>query len=445
MHKVKVLRSPCSFPFVVGAESTRELFCSVSAWHRRADKKRKAASPFDLLFDLSSLYLFPSTFILSHPYQHQLCQPVPFSCVSCWSKDDAGRSRCFSHPAIAATGNLARKPSDHSRLQLLVALDMTGTQYLQVPKFVPHKKGRSRSKSRSHEVIAVESVQVFPSKECPRSPPISAPPSPQLSVRTLEKPQHIPPHAYRWTPPQIETQEIRLDQPNGHVTAEPTSPKVEDLNGEMYTLNDNSTTTLPPPEPTLRERIIGAWKLESYVAHPTPESTIKRDTYPMTKNVTGFIMYTPDGYMSAQMLIPGQQSFKRGEGEEPQWAEAGKRCFAYCGPYYISDEGPGREEVLRHTFQVCNLPGWIGDVQVRTHRFEEDGQVLVLGSEEPTEIKVSNFSVVRMFKLTCCRATKDDQFSNGDVHEIMPLAHRHLQHQQSRSVDRVSNDCHHFL
>jgi hypothetical protein len=37
------------------------------------------------------------------------------------------------------------------------------------------------------------------------------------------------------------------------------------------------------------------------------------------------------------------------------------------------------------------LPGWIGDVQVRTHRFEEDGQVLVLGSEEPTEIKVRFF------------------------------------------------------
>lgn len=104
-------------------------------------------------------------------------------------------------------------------------------------------------------------------------------------------------------------------------------------------------------------------------------------------------MYTPDGYMSAQMLIPGQQSFKRGEGEEPQWAEAGKRFFAYCGPYYISDEGTGREEILRHTFQVCNLPGWIGDVQVRTHRFEEDGQVLVLGSEEPTEIKVRYYPV----------------------------------------------------
>ena len=172
-----------------------------------------------------------------------------------------------------------------------------------------------------------------------------------------------------------------------------------DLNGGMYTLEDCST---PPPEMPLRQKIIGAWKLESYIAYPTPESPIKRPTYPMTKNVTGFIMYTPDGYMSAQMLIPGQQSFKRGEGEEPQWAEAGKRFFAYCGPYYISNEGMGREEVLRHTFQVCNLPGWIGDVQVRTHHFEEDGEVLVLGSEEPTEIKVGCSFPSRMYGIAKC-------------------------------------------
>ena len=185
-------------------------------------------------------------------------------------------------------------------------------------------------------------------------------------------------------------------QPNGYTNyissieasryvKEQTGTNYDDLNEDMYTLDPCRTP--PPPEP-LRQRLVGAWKLESYIAYPTPGSRIQRPTYPMTKNVTGFIMYTPDGYMSAQMLIPGQQSFKRGEGEEPQWAEAGKRFFAYSGPYYISNEGSGREEILRHTFQVCNLPGWIGDIQIRTHRFEEDGQVLVTGSEEPTEIKV---------------------------------------------------------
>ena len=162
---------------------------------------------------------------------------------------------------------------------------------------------------------------------------------------------------------------------------------MDDLNGDYYTL---SKTPSPPPQRPLRQRLIGAWRLEAYVAYPTPSCRFQRPTFPMTKNVTGLIMYTPDGYMSAHMLIPGQMSFKRGEGEEPQWAEAGKRSFSYAGPYYISDEGIGREEILRHTFQVCNLPGWLGDIQVRTWKFEEDDNVLVLGSEEPTEIRVSS-------------------------------------------------------
>lgn len=158
-----------------------------------------------------------------------------------------------------------------------------------------------------------------------------------------------------------------------------------DINGPLYSIAQCVT---PPPVVPLREKLIGAWKLESYVAYPTATSMPQRPTYPMTRNVTGFLMYTPDGYMSAQMLIPGQPSFKRSEGDDAQWTEAAKRFFAYSGPYYISNEGSGREEVLRHTFQICNLPGWIGDIQVRTHRFEEDGDVLVLGSEEPAEIKV---------------------------------------------------------
>lgn len=170
------------------------------------------------------------------------------------------------------------------------------------------------------------------------------------------------------------------------------SPSINISNGDD--LNDNDYYTLsktpsPPPQRPLRQRLIGTWRLEAYVAYPTPTCRFQRPTFPMTKNVTGLIMYTPDGYMSAQMLIPGQMSFKRGEGEEPQWAEAGKRSFSYAGPYYISDEGIGRGEILRHTFQICNLPGWLGDIQVRTWKFEEDDNVLVLGSEEPTEIRVS--------------------------------------------------------
>ncbi|KXL47847.1 hypothetical protein M433DRAFT_3132 [Acidomyces richmondensis BFW] len=259
------------------------------------------------------------------------------------------------------------------------------SQYLQVPKVLPHRKSRSRSRSRPREPqpVAAADLVVSSAKLRPQSPPL---PAASLHVKPglNEFARKMPSEAAgqerangvaeeKW---QARSLVSAAEQQNG--------TNYDDLNEDVYTLEQCRT---PPPQEPLRQRLIGAWKLESYIAYPTPQSPIQRPTYPMTRNVTGFIMYTPDGYMSAQMLIPGQHSFKRGEGEEPQWAEAGKRFFAYCGPYYITNEGPGREETLRHTFQVCNLPGWIGDIQIRTHRFEEDGQVLVLGSEEPTEIK----------------------------------------------------------
>ncbi|RMY95725.1 hypothetical protein D0861_00588 [Hortaea werneckii] len=270
-------------------------------------------------------------------------------------------------------------------MQVLVMPAMT-SQYLQVPKVLPHRKSRSRSKSRPREsgpTSTTPEVITSPSRSRPQSPPM-----PAVDL-------HVKPSLPSYSNGYKMTTEDQKSESNGYtngespVEMERTAAKQEgtnydDLAEDTYTLEQCRT---PPPPQSLRQRLVGAWKLESYIAHPTPHSRIQRPTYPMTKNVTGFIMYTPDGYMSAQMLIPGQQSFKRGEGEEPQWAEAGKRFFAYCGPYYITDEGAGREEILRHTFQVCNLPGWIGDIQIRTHRFEEDGDVLVLGSEEPTEIK----------------------------------------------------------
>ncbi|KAF7190946.1 hypothetical protein HII31_08105 [Pseudocercospora fuligena] len=263
-----------------------------------------------------------------------------------------------------------------------------------VPRVMPTRKSRSRSRSRPRdvpkEVLNTTQVIVSPEKLTFRA---SSPEKPSFKPEPYRKPAFsvfnrmgspVPsPYSYGQGKrvssaplPTLELDDTPMKDTEG--------TNYDDLNEGLYTMEQCVT---PPPEIPLRQKLIGAWKLESYVAYPTPQSPVQRPTYPMTKNVTGFIMYTPDGYMSAQMLIPGQQSFKRGEGEEPQWAEAGKRCFAYCGPYYISNEGQGREEILRHTFQCCSLPGWIGDIQIRTHRFEEDGQVLVLGSEEPTEVK----------------------------------------------------------
>jgi hypothetical protein len=46
----------------------------------------------------------------------------------------------------------------------------------------------------------------------------------------------------------------------------------------------------------LRDQLIGAWKLVSYVEEPGAGSA---PFHPMGERPKGIIMYTPDGYMSA--------------------------------------------------------------------------------------------------------------------------------------------------
>ena len=62
---------------------------------------------------------------------------------------------------------------------------------------------------------------------------------------------------------------------------------------------------------TLREQLIGAWKLVSYVEKPTDGS---EPFHPMGEAPKGIIMYTPDGYMSAQLEHPGGQILRQAIG-----------------------------------------------------------------------------------------------------------------------------------
>ena len=52
----------------------------------------------------------------------------------------------------------------------------------------------------------------------------------------------------------------------------------------------------------LRTEVLGAWELVSYTAQDThSEGPI---TYPLGPDALGLIMYTADGYMSAQIMRP---------------------------------------------------------------------------------------------------------------------------------------------
>jgi hypothetical protein len=122
---------------------------------------------------------------------------------------------------------------------------------------------------------------------------------------------------------------------------------------------------------TLRERIIGAWCLESYTVREA-DGQVRT---PLGPDADGFILYTHDGYMSAQMMARGRPPYAsgdwlRGAGEELSAAAAG--YLAYSGSFSVDEQ----TRTLQHRMTVSLFPNWLGDVQVREARLE--GDVLTL-------------------------------------------------------------------
>ncbi len=88
----------------------------------------------------------------------------------------------------------------------------------------------------------------------------------------------------------------------------------------------------------LRDQLIGAWKLVSYTEIPVNGSA---PFYPMSENPMGIIMYTPDGYMSAQLMHPDRKNFASGDwfkGSTDEYKEEASTYIAYTGPFHVDEE-----------------------------------------------------------------------------------------------------------
>jgi hypothetical protein len=88
---------------------------------------------------------------------------------------------------------------------------------------------------------------------------------------------------------------------------------------------------------SLRERLIGAWKLVSYVEESVDGSANAR---PLGENPKGIIMYTPDGYMSAQLSKPDRSDFTSGDwfnGTVEDYKNEATSYIAYSGPFHVDE------------------------------------------------------------------------------------------------------------
>ena len=130
---------------------------------------------------------------------------------------------------------------------------------------------------------------------------------------------------------------------------------------------------------SLRDQLIGAWKLVSYVEKPVDGSA---PTYPFGKDAQGIIMYTHDGFMSAQLSVRERAPFASDDwskGKPDEFAAAAGSYFAYTGPFEVDEE----KQSLSHSMFISLFPNWIGQTQPRVVRVDRD--FLTITTEKPVE------------------------------------------------------------
>ncbi|WP_319447115.1 MULTISPECIES: lipocalin-like domain-containing protein [unclassified Mycobacterium] len=106
---------------------------------------------------------------------------------------------------------------------------------------------------------------------------------------------------------------------------------------------------------SLREKLCGAWNLESFVARDVGTGL---ESHPLGLTPRGLITYTPDGHMSAQLSRSDMSEY-----------------IAYGGGFGVDE----RTATVQHEVTMATMPELLAAPQFR--HAEVDGDRLVLSAE----------------------------------------------------------------
>ncbi|KAJ5577950.1 uncharacterized protein N7459_006914 [Penicillium hispanicum] len=131
---------------------------------------------------------------------------------------------------------------------------------------------------------------------------------------------------------------------------------------------------------TIRKGIVGSWKLVSYVSKPVNGDGPTR--YPLGEDARGYIFYTPEGYMSAQLMASGSKPYTTQDpyrAADDEAADAACHFLAYSGPYEVLlQEGVA---FMKHHMDLALVPNWTGNYQLR--KCDLKGDELTLSPDRP--------------------------------------------------------------
>ncbi|MGW6961111.1 lipocalin-like domain-containing protein [Streptomyces chartreusis] len=128
----------------------------------------------------------------------------------------------------------------------------------------------------------------------------------------------------------------------------------------------------------VRKQLLGAWQLVSYTATGVDGEVV----HPLGRSPYGLILYTPEGYMSAQLGRgdrPPVGSARWEDAAADELARAATGHVAYGGPFEVVDP-----HTVEHHVTTSLFPNWIGRKQVRSVEFA--GSFLRLGVTTPTRL-----------------------------------------------------------
>lgn len=124
--------------------------------------------------------------------------------------------------------------------------------------------------------------------------------------------------------------------------------------------------------------LIGSWKLDAFELQATDGAI----SHPYGEDLTGYLFYNEDGYMSAAFMNAQRGNAPDGELSAAAQASNYDQFMAYTGGFEVTGDR------IRHFVEVSSLEVWTGTVQERWFKIDGDRlelltQALSVGSDAP--------------------------------------------------------------
>ena len=133
----------------------------------------------------------------------------------------------------------------------------------------------------------------------------------------------------------------------------------------------------------LRKAIQGTWDLVSYTAQDNPGGPT---TYPLGPDALGLIMYTGDGYRSAQLMRRGRPAFDvLSQMEAPPNRPLPRPPVT--SPTALPFEVEESTGVVHHNVRVSLLPNWLNGTRLRHSKLDGDRLTLSAITAAPDGIE----------------------------------------------------------